>query len=130
MEQLLVVTADVLHDHPAPVRPVVRPAVPDAERVTDPAIPQLAGKIFAVPAHLVVAPDGEDDVEPARIAALQRLNIILAIGRDDQMRGNSEYFSGKLWDRGIGNALRIWDGWAHDWPYWRRMITQYIGGHD
>ena len=65
-----------------------------------------------------------------RIAALQRLDLILAIGRDDQMRGNSESFSGKLWDRGIGNALRIWDGWAHDWPYWRQMIVKYIGGHD
>ena len=30
--------------------------------------------------------------------------------------------------KGIGNALRIWDGWAHDWPYWERMIRQYIGG--
>ena len=65
-----------------------------------------------------------------RISAMQRLDIILAIGRDDQMRGNSEYFSGKLWERGIGNALRIWDGWAHDWPYWRQMIRTYIGGHD
>jgi esterase/lipase superfamily enzyme len=65
-----------------------------------------------------------------RISAMQRLDIILAIGRDDQMRGNSEYFSGKLWERGIGNALRIWDGWAHDWPYWRQMVRTYIGGHD
>lgn len=70
----------------------------------------------------------EHDID--RIAALQRLDLVLAIGRDDPMRGNSEYFSGKLWDRGIGNALRIWDGWAHDWPFWRRMIVQYIGGYD
>jgi esterase/lipase superfamily enzyme len=68
--------------------------------------------------------------DQGRVSAMQRLDIILAIGRDDQMRGNSEYFSGKLWDRGIGNALRIWDGWAHDWPYWRQMIRTYIGGHD
>ena len=38
--------------------------------------------------------------------------------------------SAALWDKGIGNALRIWDGWAHDWPYWERMIRLYIGGHD
>ena len=68
--------------------------------------------------------------DPHRVAALQRLDIILAIGRDDGMRGNSEYFSGKLWERGLGNALRLWDGWAHDWPYWRQMIVKYIGGHD
>ncbi|MEO7713024.1 MAG: alpha/beta hydrolase-fold protein [Gemmatimonadaceae bacterium] len=65
-----------------------------------------------------------------RLSALRRLDLVLAIGRDDRMAGNSEYFSAKLWERGIGNALRIWDGWAHDWPWWRRMIVQYIGGHD
>ena len=35
-----------------------------------------------------------------------------------------------LWQRGIGNALRIWDGFAHDWPSWERMLRLYVGGHD
>jgi esterase/lipase superfamily enzyme len=34
-----------------------------------------------------------------------------------------------LWEKGVGNALRIWDGWAHDWPWWRDMIRTYAGGH-
>ena len=71
---------------------------------------------------------GETDAE--RVAAMHRLDIVLAIGQDDSLRGNSEYFSGRLWSKGIGNALRIWDGWAHDWPYWRQMIRTYIGGSD
>lgn len=71
---------------------------------------------------------GETDAE--RIAAMRRMDIILAIGRDDPLRGNSEYFSGRLWSKDIWHALRIWDGWAHDWPYWRQMIAQYIGGSD
>jgi esterase/lipase superfamily enzyme len=71
---------------------------------------------------------GESD--PGRLAAMQRMDIIMAIGRDDPMRGNNDYFSGRLWSKGIGNALRIWDGWAHDWPYWQRMLPMYIGGHD
>jgi esterase/lipase superfamily enzyme len=54
----------------------------------------------------------------------------MVIGRDDPMRGNNEYFSGRLWSKGIGNALRIWDGWVHDWPYWQKMLPMYIGGHD
>src|SRR3954447_19973017 len=58
-----IMPADVLHDHPAPVRPVVRPAVPDAQRIADAPVPELAGEVFAVAAHRVVAPDGEDDVE-------------------------------------------------------------------
>ena len=68
--------------------------------------------------------------DDGRTQARQRQDIILAIGRDDPMRGNNEYFSGRLWAKGIGNALRIWDGWSHDWPYWRKMVVTYIGGHD
>ena len=38
--------------------------------------------------------------------------------------------SAKLWNKGIGNALREWDGFAHDWPIWQRMLPMYIGGSD
>jgi len=68
--------------------------------------------------------------DPARLQALQRMDIILAIGQDDPASQNNRALSERLWDRGIGNALRIWDGWAHDWPYWQKMIRLYIGGHD
>ncbi len=71
-----------------------------------------------------------NEYEPERLAAMQRMDIILAIGRDDSLRGNSEYFSGRLWSKNIWNALRIWDGWSHDWPYWRQMMQAYIGGSD
>ena len=65
-----------------------------------------------------------------RLEAIRRMDIILAIGRDDSMYWDNEQFSGALWSKGIPHALRIWDGWAHDWPYWQRMIRQYIAGHD
>lgn len=65
-----------------------------------------------------------------RLEALRRMDIILAVGKDDVLRGSSEYLSTQLWQKGIGNALRLWDGWSHDWPYWKQMIRQYIGGHD
>ena len=68
--------------------------------------------------------------DPARLEAFRRQDIILAIGRDDPACESNRDFSTTLWDRGIGNALRIWDGWAHDWPYWQHMIRAYIGGHD
>jgi esterase/lipase superfamily enzyme len=68
--------------------------------------------------------------EPERLAALRRQDIILAVGRTDQACANNEYLSGLLWSKDIWHALRIWDGWAHDWQYWQRMIQLYIGGHD
>jgi esterase/lipase superfamily enzyme len=68
--------------------------------------------------------------EPERLDVLRRQDIILAVGRTDPACANNEYLSGILWGKGIGNALRIWDGWAHDWPWWHQMIQLYIGGHD
>ena len=71
-----------------------------------------------------------NEQDPARLDALRHQDIIFAIGRDDAFRANNEELSTVLWSKGIGNALRLWDGWAHDWPWWRQMIVRYIGGHD
>lgn len=72
----------------------------------------------------------QNEHDPYRIEMLKRVDIILAIGRDDRNRGGNEHISGLLWSRGIWHAFRLWDGWAHDWPWWEKMITHYIGGHD
>jgi esterase/lipase superfamily enzyme len=63
-------------------------------------------------------------------ALIQRLDLILAVGRDDASYANNMAFSGLLWGQGIWHALRVWDGWSHDWPYWREMVLHYIGGPD
>ena len=68
--------------------------------------------------------------EHARLEALRRQDIIFVTGQDDAFRASNEQISGLLWGKGIGNALRVWDGWAHDWPWWRQMVVAYIGGHD
>jgi esterase/lipase superfamily enzyme len=77
------------------------------------------------PAHYV----GELD-HPGWLDAMRRMDIVLATGEGDAFVENNRYLSGALWSRGIGNALRLWDGWAHDWPWWKRMIRAYIGGSD
>jgi esterase/lipase superfamily enzyme len=65
-----------------------------------------------------------------RLEAMRRQDIIFVVGQDDRLRYSSENLSTLLWNKGVGNALRLWDGWAHDWPWWHQMIRQYIGGHD
>jgi esterase/lipase superfamily enzyme len=77
------------------------------------------------PSHYMVT-----ETDPVWLAAVRRLNIILAIGREDPNCQDNEHLSGTLWSRDIWHALRIWDGWAHDWPWWRQMIQLYIGGND
>jgi esterase/lipase superfamily enzyme len=59
---------------------------------------------------------------------LRRLDIIMAIGRDDSAAGTNRQLSDALWSKQIWHAMRWWDGWAHDWPYWQQMILQYING--
>ena len=68
--------------------------------------------------------------DPARLDAMRGVDIILAIGRDDPNRENNQWLSGVMRSRGIPHRLHVWDGWCHDWPWWHRMIRQYIGGHD
>jgi esterase/lipase superfamily enzyme len=72
----------------------------------------------------------QNEHDPARLEALRRQDIILAIGSDDPSCPNNEYFSGILWGKGIWHALRIWNGWNHDWPYWQQMVRMYLSGHD
>ncbi|MCC6165804.1 MAG: esterase family protein [Caldilineaceae bacterium] len=66
--------------------------------------------------------------DPQQIDALRHLEIILALGNADPNIENNRALSGALWSKGIGNALREWEGWCHDWPYWQAMVRAYIGG--
>ncbi|MBK9712804.1 MAG: esterase family protein [Kouleothrix sp.] len=61
---------------------------------------------------------------------LRRLEIIMAIGREDSAAWTNQALSDALWSKNIWHAMRWWDGWSHDWPYWHKMIQLYIGGHD
>lgn len=65
-----------------------------------------------------------------RLSQLRHIDIIMAAGRDDRLIESSRRMSGVLWSKGIGNALREWDGWSHDWPYWKKMMLMYLNGHD
>jgi esterase/lipase superfamily enzyme len=69
---------------------------------------------------------GERDAH--RLGQLQRMDIIIVGGKDDRLIHSSRQMSGVLWGKGIGNALREWDGWAHDWPYWKQMVNLYMNG--
>ena len=77
------------------------------------------------PSHYMI-----HESDPARLEALRRMNIILAVGQTDPNLQDNKHLSDVLWSKGIWHAFRLWDGWAHDWPWWRQMIRLYIGGND
>lgn len=68
--------------------------------------------------------------DEARLAALRHVDIVMATGNGDRLIGSARAMSGVLWRAGVGNALREWEGWSHDWSYWMQMMLTYIGGHD
>jgi esterase/lipase superfamily enzyme len=70
----------------------------------------------------------EGEREEPRLGALRHQDIIIVVGNTDPLIEQSRRMSGLLWGKGVGNALREWDGWNHDWPYWQRMVQSYIGG--
>ncbi|MBC8161194.1 MAG: esterase family protein [Roseiflexaceae bacterium] len=62
--------------------------------------------------------------------AVRRVEIITAIGRDDPSASTNSALSDALWSKDIWHAMRWWDGWAHDWPYWKQMVAHYLNGAD
>jgi esterase/lipase superfamily enzyme len=95
----------------------------DIKRLTDGYTDE---RVFAHdPSHALI-----HERDAGRLAALRETDIILAIGRDDPNRPDNEHLSRVLWSQGVWHALRVWDGWCHDWPWWRDMIVRYVGGSD
>jgi esterase/lipase superfamily enzyme len=60
------------------------------------------------------------------LAPLRETEIVIATGRDDPNVEESKRLAGVLQDKGVSAALHIWDGWAHDWPYWKEMVDTYV----
>jgi esterase/lipase superfamily enzyme len=51
---------------------------------------------------------------------------VVATGRDDANATESVQAGELLRSKGIDVWLDVWDGWVHDWPYWRVMIRRYV----
>lgn len=68
--------------------------------------------------------------DPNRLRMLYDLDIIMVAGLEDRLLWSSQAMSRALWSKGIGNALREWHGWYHDWPHWMTMLNMYLSGTD
>jgi esterase/lipase superfamily enzyme len=72
----------------------------------------------------------KNEWEEHRLNQLRKVDIILTTAWDDSIRYSTDALSQVLWDKNIWHAKRVWDGWAHDWPWWQRQIHMYLGGPD
>ncbi len=68
--------------------------------------------------------------DPHHLHRLRQVELILAVGEQDPNFGHNRYFSELLWQKNVWHAFRVWDGWSHDWPWWRQMVQRYLGGAD
>ena len=52
--------------------------------------------------------------------------IVVSAGKDDRNVEDSRRLAGMLQEKGVPANLHLWDGWAHDWPYWKEMVDAYL----
>lgn len=60
------------------------------------------------------------------IKALQNLDIIFAIGKEDAFLENNLQLSKSLWDINIPNIMHIQEGEAHKAKYWGELLRIYL----
>ncbi len=66
--------------------------------------------------------------DPEHLNEIRKVDIIFAMGETDPLFDGNQMFTHELWAKDIWHAFRAWDGFAHDWPYWKEMILLYLGG--
>lgn len=60
------------------------------------------------------------------IRQLKTMEIIFVVGEKDVFLDNNKSLSESLWQKGIWNALHIWDGESHKARYWKYMVQLYL----
>jgi esterase/lipase superfamily enzyme len=48
------------------------------------------------------------------------------VGGEDPFLENNRHLSRMLWEKGVWNALHVWDGRAHRASAWRKMAPIYV----
>lgn len=63
-----------------------------------------------------------------QLEKIRKLDLIFAIGETDPLFESNQLLAGVFNEKQIPHSYRVWDGFAHDWPYWHEMVLHYIGG--
>ena len=60
------------------------------------------------------------------LGPLRATEIVIATGHDDRNVDDSRRLAAILQEKGVPASLHLWDGWAHDWPYWKEMVDVFL----
>jgi esterase/lipase superfamily enzyme len=61
-----------------------------------------------------------------QLRPLRETEFVIATGADDQNVGASRQLVSTLQEKGVPASLHLWNGWAHDWPYWKEMVDTFL----
>jgi esterase/lipase superfamily enzyme len=65
--------------------------------------------------------------DPWYLERYRRMKIIMVTGEHDFCWCENERLAGIMRARGIPHQLYVWgDGTGHDWPWWQRMVREYV----
>jgi esterase/lipase superfamily enzyme len=64
--------------------------------------------------------------DEAQLAPLRETEIVVATGEDDPNVAESRRLVSLLQEKGVPASLHVWNGWAHDWPYWKDMVDELL----
>lgn len=64
--------------------------------------------------------------EPRYLDPLRAMDVILVTGATDAHVQEDILLSRILTEKKIPHVLDIWEGWAHDWPYWEAMVRKFL----
>ncbi len=57
---------------------------------------------------------------------LRETEFVIATGVDDPNVSGSRAVVAALQEKGVPATLHLWNGWAHDWPYWKEMVDTFL----
>jgi len=57
---------------------------------------------------------------------IRKLDIVLAIGKEDPFYPNNEFLHEVLLAKEINNTLHLWEGEAHRPRYWQQMVQYFL----
>ncbi len=60
------------------------------------------------------------------LGRLRETEIVIATGADDPHVEESRRLALLLQEKGVPASLFVWPGWAHDWPFWKEMVSELL----
>ena len=61
-----------------------------------------------------------------QLRPLRETEFVIATGAEDPNVEQSRQVVATLQGKGVPATLHLWNGWAHDWPFWKEMVDTFL----